>query len=233
MNYSDKYNQSLKILCDEYKKNNYIEPSLYERYHIKRGLRNPDGSGVMAGITNICCVHGYIMSEGEKAAIEGELIYRGYNIKDLVAGRPARYGYEEIVYLLLFGQLPTKSQLESFTSVLAESRELPDGFFIDHILKTPSKNIMNKMASSLLTLYTYDENPEDVTMLAEIQRAMQIIARMPRIMVNAYSVKRNVYDRESLIMHLNNLKALPKASCPAFVPTEVLLPKKRRCSIYA
>ena len=204
MNYSDKYNQSLKILCDEYKKNNYIEPSLYEKYHIKRGLRNPDGSGVMAGITNICCVHGYIMSEGEKTAIPGELIFRGYSINDLVNGKPERYGYEEIVYLLLFGQLPTKEQLDSFTSVLAESRELPDGFFIDHILKTPSKNIMNKMASSLLTLYTYDENPEDVTMLAEIQRAMQIIARMPRIMVNAYSVKRNVYDRESLIMHLNN-----------------------------
>lgn len=204
MNYSDKYEKSLKILCDEYKKNNYIEPSLYEKYDIKRGLRNADGSGVMTGITNICCVHGYIISEGEKTAIPGELIYRGYNIDDLVSGKPKRYGYEEIVYLLLFGQLPNKEQLESFTGVLAESRELPDGFFIDHILKTPSKNIMNKMASSLLTLYTYDENPEDLSMLSEIQRAMQIIARMPRIMVNAYSVKRSVYDKDSLIMHQNN-----------------------------
>ena len=204
MQYSDDYIKSLKILCDEYKKNNRIPPEYYEKYDIKRGLRNADGSGVMAGITNICCVHGYVMSEGEKVSIPGELIYRGYEINDLVKGKAKRYGYEEIVYLLLFGELPTAGQLDSFTKVLAESRELPDGFFIDHILKTPSKNIMNKMASSLLTLYTFDENPEDISMYAEISRAMQIIARMPRIMVNAYSVKRNVYDKDSLIMHQNN-----------------------------
>lgn len=202
---SKEYLDSLDILCNEYKKNNIISPEVYEKYDVKRGLRNADGSGVTAGVTNICCVHGYVISEGELLAIPGELIYRGYNINDLINGKSAdnRYGFEETVYLLLFGQLPDKAQLAAFTDLLAQSRELPESFFTDHILKIPSQNIMNKMASSILTLYSYDDDPEDKSISSEITRAVQIIARLPRIMSNAYRVKKSIFDNESLIMHQN------------------------------
>ncbi|MGN0661310.1 MAG: citrate synthase [Oscillospiraceae bacterium] len=203
---TQEYKDSLNILCNEYQKNNIVDPAIYEKYDVKRGLRNADGSGVMAGVTNICCVHGYIINEGEKVAIPGELIYRGYNINDLIKGKSLdnRFGFEETVYLLLFGELPNKEQLDLFTSVLAQSRNLPNGFFSDHILKIPSKNIMNKMASSVLSLYSYDKDPEDMSMLSEILRAIRIIARMPRIMVDAYQVKKSTFDGESLFMHHNN-----------------------------
>lgn len=206
MGMTQEYKDSLNILCNEYQKNNIVDPAIYEKYDVKRGLRNADGSGVMAGVTNICCVHGYIINEGEKVAIPGELIYRGYNINDLIKGKSLdnRFGFEETVYLLLFGELPNKEQLDLFTSVLAQSRNLPNGFFSDHILKIPSKNIMNKMASSVLSLYSYDKNPEDMSMLSEILRAIRIIARMPRIMVDAYQVKKSTFDGESLFMHHNN-----------------------------
>lgn len=206
MGMTQEYKDSLNILCNEYQKNNIVDPAIYEKYDVKRGLRNADGSGVMAGVTNICCVHGYIINEGEKVAIPGELIYRGYNINDLIKGKSLdnRFGFEETVYLLLFGELPNKEQLDLFTSVLAQSRNLPSGFFSDHILKIPSKNIMNKMASSVLSLYSYDKNPEDMSMLSEILRAIRIIARMPRIMVDAYQVKKSTFDGESLFMHHNN-----------------------------
>lgn len=206
INMSQEYKDSLNILCKEYQKNNIVDPAIYEKYDVKRGLRNADGSGVTAGVTNICCVHGYVISEGEKLAIPGELIYRGYNINDLIDGKSEdnRFGFEETVYLLLFGELPNKEQLDLFTSVLAQSRSLPDGFFSDHILKIPSKNIMNKMASSVLTLYSYDKEPEDKSMIAEILRAIRIIARLPRIMVDAYQVKKCVFDHESLIRHRNS-----------------------------
>ena len=206
MGMTQEYKDSLNILCNEYQKNNIVDPAIYEKYDVKRGLRNADGSGVMAGVTNICCVHGYIINEGEKVAIPGELIYRGYNINDLIKGKSLdnRFGFEETVYLLLFGELPNKEQLDLFTSVLAQSRNLPSGFFSDHILKIPSKNIMNKMASSVLSLYSYDKNPEDMSMLSEILRAIRIIARMPRIMVDAYQVKKSTSDGESLFMHHNN-----------------------------
>lgn len=110
--------------------NNKIDPKYYQRYDVKRGLRNSDGTGVVAGITNICNVHGYVMDEGEKQNIEGELYYRGYNIRDLVEGvqREDRYGYEEVAYLLLLGKLPNKKELSGFVKALSENRELPAGF---------------------------------------------------------------------------------------------------------
>lgn len=190
-------------LYEKFIKNNTIDPTLYDKYNVKRGLRNADGTGVMAGITNICNVHGYIVNEGEKQAIDGELIYRGYNINDLVANVLAeeRFGFEESVYLLLMGNLPTKQELEKFTEMLAENRELPEFFFEDMILKAPSSNVMNKLASSVLALYSYDDNPEDQSAAKEMQNAISIIARMPSIMVYAYQVKKRYYDKKSLVMH--------------------------------
>lgn len=204
MNYI-KNSEAIKKLCSEFTKYNSIPPELYTKYNVCRGLRNPDGTGVVAGLTNICNVHGYIVNEGEKEPMQGELIYRGYNIKDIVANttEAGRFGFEETVYLLLFGQLPTAEQLELLINVLSECRELPQDFAEDMIFKAPSKNIMNKLGRSVLALYSYDNTPEDFSIQAEIIRALKLIARMPNIMVNAYHVKKRYYDNESIFLHPN------------------------------
>lgn len=196
-------NEHVKFICDKVLKNNIILPELYSKFQVKRGLRNDDGSGVMAGITNICNVHGYVMNEGEKQPIEGELIYRGYNINDLVSNviKEDRYGFEEVVYLLLLGELPTKEELDNFSGIIASKRELPENFAEDMIFKAPSPNIMNKMSRSVLALYSYDENPEDTSIESEIDKAVSLIARLPSVMVNAYMVKRRIYDKESMYVH--------------------------------
>ena len=203
MNNIDYNKDVFKSLCDEFAKNNTIDQSLYEKYQVKRGLRNSDGSGVMAGITNICNVHGYVFNEGEREPVEGELIYRGYSINDIVENttEKGRFGFEETVYLLLFGQLPTEEQLMGFNEMLFKFRELPPYFSEDMIFKAPSRNIMNKMARSVLALYSYEENPEDQSIEMEILRAISIIARLPSAMVDAYQIKRRVFDHESLYMH--------------------------------
>ena len=192
-----------KILCERFIANNTIDPKLYEKYTVKRGLRNADGTGVTAGLTNICNVHGYVVNEGEKSPIEGQLIYRGYNINDLVENveKEKRFGYEEIVYLLLMGSLPKKEELDAFKSIIAECRVLPDNFFEDMILKAPSKNIMNKMARSLLALYSYDDDPENRSPEYEMATAISIISKLPNIMVWAYQVKKRSFDGMSLFMH--------------------------------
>lgn len=196
-------NSARNILCEQFVKNNTINPKLYDRYVVKRGLRNADGTGVIAGLTNICNVHGYVINEGEKAPIDGQLIYRGYNINDLVANTIAenRFGFEEIVYLLLMGDLPNKKELEAFKTMMSESRALPENFFEDMILKAPSRNIMNKMARSVLALYSYDDNPENRSPEYEMATAISIISKLPNIMVSAYQVKKRMYDGESMIMH--------------------------------
>ena len=190
-------------LCKEMEKNTGIDPKLYEKFHVKRGLRRSDGTGVVAGITNICNVHGYILNEGEVEAIPGELIYRGYSINDLVANveKEDRFGYEETVFLLLFGNLPTASELEMFNTYISLKRDLPSGFVEDMILKAPSKNIMNKLASSVLALYSYDDESEGKRIENEMRTAISLIAKLPVIMSCAYQVKRRHYDNASLIMH--------------------------------
>lgn len=195
-------------LCKELADNSRFDPALYEKYHIKRGLRNSDGTGVVAGITNICNVHGYVINEGEVDPIPGQLIYRGYNINDLVKNveEEDRCGFEETVFLLLFGHLPTKKELDSFTTYLALKRELPSGFVEDMILKAPSNNIMNKLARSVLALYSYDEDCEAKGLEYEMITAISLIAKLPVIMANAYQVKRRVFDNESMIMHPINFE---------------------------
>ncbi len=193
----------IKILCEEFRKYNYIDPSKYERYGVKRGLRNPDGSGVVAGLTQICNVHGYVLNEGEKSPIDGELIYRGYDIRDLVQGviDEDRFGYEEVIWLLLFGALPTADQIEMFKSVIAKYRELPHEFAENVIMKAASPNIMNKLAQSVLALYAYDEHAEDLSLENVMRQCIELIAMIPTIMVTAYQVKRRVYDHKSMYFH--------------------------------
>ncbi len=196
-------NDDIRTICDKTVKNNTIPQELFSKFGVKRGLRNEDGTGVMAGITNICNVHGYVINEGEKQSAEGELIYRGYNINDIVEDVVAgnRYGYEEVVYLLIFGELPTSEELKGFCDYIASKRELPKDFAEDMIFKAPSPNIMNKMSRSVLALYSYDEYPEDSSIESEIDKAVSVIARLPAIMVNAYMVKRRIYDKQSMFVH--------------------------------
>ena len=190
-------------LCREVEKNSVIDPTLYDKFHVKRGLRKNDGTGVVAGITKICNVHGYIINEGELEAIPGELIYRGYNIVDLVKNVEAenRFGYEETVFLLLFGHLPSSDELEMFNTYMSLKRDLPAGFVEDMILKAPSKNIMNKLARSVLALYSYDDESEGKGLENEMRTAISLIAKLPVIMTCAYQVKRRHYDNASMIMH--------------------------------
>ncbi len=231
MNMENDNSSVINSLCCEFLKNNKISPELYDKYQIKRGLRNSDGTGVLAGITNICNVHGYIVNEGEREPMEGELIYRGYSINDIVENttEKGRFGFEETAYLLLFGQLPTKGQLDKFTSLLAEYRELPVGFSEDMIFKAPSKNIMNKMARSVLALYSYDETPEDQSLEAELNRAVSVIARLPSAMVDSYQIKRRVFDHETLYMHpLNPNECTAESILSALRPDRVYTEEEAR-----
>lgn len=196
----------LSSLCEQVKKNNRIDPTFNEKYHVKTGLRNPDGSGVMAGLTKICSVHGYVISEGEKEPTDGKLIYRGIDVRDIVTGAAAegRFGFEETVWLFLFGELPTAEQLERFQSILALCRELPEYFAEDIIIKTPSKDIMNKLQRCVLGLYAYDDNPDDTSLMNVLMQSINLIALMPSMMVWAYQVKRRHFDHESMFIHPNN-----------------------------
>ncbi|MBP3250622.1 MAG: citrate synthase [Ruminococcus sp.] len=194
---------NITSLCSQLAENTAIDPKLYEKYHVKRGLRNSDGTGVMAGITNICNVHGYLMNEGEVEPIPGQLFFRGYSINDIVANVEAedRYGYEETAFLLLFGHLPTEKELKNFTTYISLKRDLPNGFVEDMILKAPSKNVMNKLARSVLALYSYDDDCESKGLENEMRTAVSLIAKLPVIMAAAYQVKRRVFDNQSMIMH--------------------------------
>jgi len=193
----------LEELTRHAEKENRIPAALYHKYSVKRGLRNEDGSGVLVGLTEIGDVHGYIKDEGDPIPDEGRLIYRGINIKDLVSGlqREKRAGFEEVCYLLLFGELPSRLQLEQFTSLLAESRALPASFTEDMILKAPSRDVMNKLARSVLVLYSYDANPDDVSVKNVLRQSIEIIARMPTLAAYGYQAKRHYFDGQSLYIH--------------------------------
>ncbi len=201
-------NRAIKTLCDEFVKYNHIDATNYDKLEVKRGLRNADGTGVLAGLTLICNVHGYLLNEGERQPIDGELIYRGININDLVNGSVSekRFGYEEAVYLLLFGALPTKTQLKHFQEIMANFRELPENFIDDIIIKVPARNVMNKLSRSVLALYSYDAEAENNNLEHEIRKAIQIISCLPTIMVNSFQIKRRHYDNESMFMHPLNAK---------------------------
>lgn len=196
-------NDALTPLCDEIKKNSAISQEYFEKFDVKRGLRNRDGSGVMAGLSKICSVEGYYIKDCERTPIDGKLIYRGIDLNDIVNGCRSenRFGYEEVSYLLLFGNLPTKEQLEHFRKVLAAARELPEDFIEDMIIKAPSPNIMNKLARSVLALYSYDDNPDDLSIENVLRQSLQILAQLPTIMTYAYQVKRRHYYKKSMYIH--------------------------------
>lgn len=164
-----------------------INLDLYEEYDVKRGLRDANGKGVLTGLTEISDVVSYKTVAGRKIPSEGSLYYHGYNVNDLVAGfGDMKFGFEETTYLLLFGELPNKAQLDSFKEILAEMQELSGQFIRDVIMKAPSSNIMNALQKGILTLYSYDPNPDDVSVPNVLRQSLQLISKLPLISVYAY-----------------------------------------------
>ena len=187
----------------EASKANFIPQPALENYKVKRGLREADGTGVLAGVTNIGNVHGYVLYEGERVADEGKLEYRGYDMSQLVDGfgEAERFGFEECVYLLLFGKLPTPKELEDFNALLAHCRHLPAGFSEDVILKAPSRSIMNKMSQCILALYSYDDDPDNTSLENMLRQSIEIIARLPIIAAQSYRVYSSRFRGKSLNLH--------------------------------
>ena len=193
----------IEDICGEFKEHTQISPRYYEKYDVKRGLRNHDGTGVMAGVTMIGNVKGYVMEDGEKTPVPGRLLYRGINVEELIDGftKEGRFGFEETAYLLMFGELPTEAQLTRFREILAYYRELPPNFTEDMILSAPSADIMNKLARSVLALYSYDPDPDNNTLPMEMLQALKLIARFPIIVAHAYAAKVHYFDNGSLYLH--------------------------------
>jgi citrate synthase len=183
--------------------NNRIEPELFAKYNVKRGLRNPDGSGVLVGLTSIGDVHGYVIDEGEASPVEGRLRYRGIDIRDLTNGFQAekRFGFEETAFLLLFGKLPTQTELSHFQELLAERRELPEEFTENMILKAPSRDIMNKLARAVLACYSYDKNADDLSIPNILRQCTELIARFPAMVAYGYQAKQHYHHGSSLYIH--------------------------------
>ena len=183
--------------------NDPINPELYKTYDVKRGLRNANGTGVLVGLTRIGDVVGYEIKDGQKIAIPGRLVYRGYNVEDLIADaeKNKQFGYEQCAYLLLFGELPTQEKLDTFKQFLGEFRALPEHFTEDMIMKAPSSDIMNKIARGVLASYSYDENPEDRSVGNVVKQCIELIARFSTLAAYGYQAKRRYYDNKSMFIH--------------------------------
>ena len=203
--------EELAQLC---RANYHIEPELYTQYDVKRGLRDINGKGVVAGLTNISQIIPGKEVNGQTELGDGQLLFRGYHIEDLVNGFIAekRFGYEETVYLLLFGQLPTQSQLDEFSRLLRGCRTLPPSFTRDVIMKSPSDDMMNTLAKSVLALYSYDSTPNDTSIPNVLRQCIQLIAQFPSIAVYGYQAFRYYKNDQSLFLHQPDLTLSPAES---------------------
>ena len=178
-----------------------LDLNLYEEYDVKRGLRESDGKGVLTGLTEISDVVAFRTENGKKVPQEGQLFYQGYNIMDLKAGFEKRkFNFEEITYLLLFGALPNRQQLDSFVEILSQYRELPNKFVRDVIMKAPSMDVMNALQKSVLTLYSYDDNPDDISIPNVLKQSLSLIATFPLISVYAYHAYQHYHNDKSLVI---------------------------------
>ena len=183
-------------------KNDTIPDSLFADFGVNRGLRDVNGKGVLTGLTNISKITAFKKVDGEKVACDGELWYRGYKIEDLINGLgPEEFGVEKTAYLLLFGELPSESELEEFSSILAESRRLPTNFTRDVIMKAPSKDIMNSMTRSILTLASYDPLVSEVTVENTVRQCIHLIANFPLLAVYAYHAYNHYENNNSMYIH--------------------------------
>lgn len=198
-----KITPEIEKLASLTEKASYVKPELYTEYGVKRGLRDVNGKGVLVGITNISEVNSQRVIDGKNVPIPGELYYRGYNVQDIVRNiKPDNhFGFEEITYLLLFGELPTKEQLQDFIKLLSSYRSLPKNFVRDSILKKPSNDMMNSLARSVLALYSYDDNPDDISEENVLRQCLQLIAMFPLLSVYGYQAYRYYSKGDSLIIH--------------------------------
>ena len=198
-----KITPEIEKLADLTKEASYVKLELYTEYGVKRGLRDVNGKGVLVGITNISEVNSQRVIDGKNVPIPGELYYRGYNVQDIVRNiKPDNhFGFEEITYLLLFGELPTKEQLHDFIKLLSSYRSLPKNFVRDSILKKPSNDMMNSLARSVLALYSYDDNPDDISEENVLRQCLQLIAMFPLLSVYGYQAYRYYSKGDSLIIH--------------------------------
>jgi len=180
-----------------------IDPDLYAKYEVKRGLRDISGRGVLVGLTDISDVHAYIIDEGDYVPSEGKLYYRGFDVMDLVRGFQSGgyFGFEETTYLLLFGHLPNPSELKWFTELVDGFRPLPDDFVRDLILKAPSRDMMNLLARSVLALYSYDDNADDISLPNVLRQSLELIARFPSVALYGYQAFVHYHNKESLHIH--------------------------------
>ncbi len=195
------------MMSKELEKNDVIPGELFSKYNVKRGLRDPNGAGVVVGLTRISDVQGYeVDNDGKKIAVPGKLYYRGIDVEDIVNQclEEDRFGYEETSYLLLFGKLPTKKQLETYSHLIGSKRDLPMGFARDMILTAPSKNIMNKLARSVLALYSYDENPDDVSIKNVLTQSISLISYFPLLIAYAFQAKESYFNNKSLYLHYSD-----------------------------
>ena len=194
----------LKVHADEIRKVDWIDPALYQKYNVKRGLRNGDGTGVLVGLTTIGNVHGYVVSEGEKQAIPGELYYRGINVRDIVRAdkREHRFGYEETAYLLLFGRLPDSRQLVEWKNMLGAYRKLSDGFKENAIMHNPSKDLMNAIARAVLFAYAFDPegDPDNLSIEKCLEQSIDLIGSIPTIAAYAFQAKAHYHHGMSLFL---------------------------------
>ena len=190
-------------LAEKCGENSNIDPQLYNKYQVKRGLRDLDGKGVITGLTEISTINSSKLVDGKSVPCRGELYYRGINVNDIVSGflKDDRFGFEETVYLLLFGNLPDKKELEDFENMLSEYRSLPTNFVRDVIMKAPNSDIMNSLARSVLTLYSYDNNANDLSIPNVLRQCIQLIANFPMLSVYAYHAYNHYEKFKGLYIH--------------------------------
>ena len=191
-----------RIFTEECVTNNRIDPTLFAQYDIKRGLRDKNGKGVLAGITNISRIDAFEERDGQKVPCEGKLWYRGYNVYDLIRGlRGKRYAFEGAAYLLLLGDLPNKEQLESFTTCLAKCRDLPTNFVRDVIMKAPSHDLMNSLTRSVLTLASYDDDIGKTDLQTQLEQCIKLISVFPMLAVYGYHAYNYYENMDSMVIH--------------------------------
>lgn len=202
-NYSDN-TPVIDGLTEKMEEHSVINTDLYSKYNVKRGLRDIDGKGVLTGLTDISTIKQNKLVDGKLVPCDGELYYRGYNVKDIIGGiqKDNRFGFEEVVYLLLFGEMPTMDELKNFKSLLVNYRTLPQHFVRDVILKAPSEDMMNSIARSVLTLFCYDKNPNDTSLNNVLRQSIQLISVFPMLTVYGYHAYNHYLRDKSLYIHL-------------------------------
>ncbi len=199
-------NEFIKRNLEKVVENNKIDPKYYQTYNVKRGLRNDNGTGVLVGLSQVSNVVGYDIVNDQKVNMPGKLYYRGYDVCEIAHAifHEDRFGFEETMYLLIFGELPSQDEYDMFKNILGKYRTLPETFTENIILKNPSNDVMNKLMYSILALYPYDEEPENICVSNILNESLRLIAMFPTIVAYSYQAKRHYFHNESLVIHKPN-----------------------------